>query len=863
MRPWTVLVLSDYGRDRLVYQAPEQTFDPTLPPRYLPVQNRHVLRMQAVYCLFDWLAQRGRAAGRALSVWWLCTEPVKKPAHREQQMWLADRLQELLEQPRLAAELLGHVREALEIGEDEALRLFWEPPRALLTTAVPTLLRRLRSGWAARRPDGSSGLDLVRAFNPLPDFVPGSLFADLQLPELAVRLPAAGRAPAGVETMPLLQGMQTLAPGRVTRRFASVDIRLSHWVPISDTDEQALSAGAFCPDAQELGAFDYLDEAGQARRVRCLRPYSFVVERCPEQRVSISSNSFWRWRTQIFAEQPGEPLELYPLGRWAAAGLAVEAHTHTRLNGVTVRRFSEAADASYRPSGGNSKSCLVRLVEGGVPVALGFDLAVDGLRLRYRLPERLLADDFWAPELLRVHRPLFFQHRVRHDEALTAHANVFQLGWLAEVHLAALVRTATLGRLPLEEAALALAGDYAARTGEVLDRVLQLVRREEDDEESCLRADLEELLGRPAVRAALLEAEQALWRPPDEALRGWLIGCFRATLGGVFREACCRVAPQVEAGDLLLDLDGGVPPGAMPRGEEQELWITEASPGGTGVVEEVRRRILESPPRFVRMLEDALAPAEMESIDADLTRLAREAARAGSALSAVAERVRRAGNQAELEEARRELLGELARTGHTPSRPLLVALNARLFPAGSGPAHDALLTALLDLRDRVEADLGIEVGHRELAFLASEDAGVTDLLARAVDGDMDGPARYRNLAGLLWPRASLIRATALQSYNPFRAAPAADRRVLLRALADEPPLPADTTAEAVRERLAATGSASIKFGPDERGRMRALLIGLSAEGLPAGYLHVYPEVWGVRREDDGHVLVLQAREVLP
>ena len=31
MRPWTVVVLSDYGRDRLAYQAYDQLFDPETP----------------------------------------------------------------------------------------------------------------------------------------------------------------------------------------------------------------------------------------------------------------------------------------------------------------------------------------------------------------------------------------------------------------------------------------------------------------------------------------------------------------------------------------------------------------------------------------------------------------------------------------------------------------------------------------------------------------------------------------------------------------------------------------------------------------------------------------------------------------
>jgi hypothetical protein len=57
MRPWTAVVLSDYGRDRIAYQAYDQLFDPELPLRSLPVGNRYVLRMQAAFALMDWVAR--------------------------------------------------------------------------------------------------------------------------------------------------------------------------------------------------------------------------------------------------------------------------------------------------------------------------------------------------------------------------------------------------------------------------------------------------------------------------------------------------------------------------------------------------------------------------------------------------------------------------------------------------------------------------------------------------------------------------------------------------------------------------------------------------------------------------------------
>ena len=63
MRPWTVIMLSDYGRDQLAYQAYDQLFDPELPVRTVPLANRYVQRMQAVYSLIDFLGASLQAKG--------------------------------------------------------------------------------------------------------------------------------------------------------------------------------------------------------------------------------------------------------------------------------------------------------------------------------------------------------------------------------------------------------------------------------------------------------------------------------------------------------------------------------------------------------------------------------------------------------------------------------------------------------------------------------------------------------------------------------------------------------------------------------------------------------------------------------
>lgn len=68
MRPWTVVVLSDYGRDRATYQSYDLLFDPELQVRTLPLGNRYVTRMQAVFATIDYLGSKldGVPAG---SVW--------------------------------------------------------------------------------------------------------------------------------------------------------------------------------------------------------------------------------------------------------------------------------------------------------------------------------------------------------------------------------------------------------------------------------------------------------------------------------------------------------------------------------------------------------------------------------------------------------------------------------------------------------------------------------------------------------------------------------------------------------------------------------------------------------------------------
>ena len=73
-------------------------------------------------------------------------------------------------------------------------------------------------------------------FHPLPDFLPRNLFSDLSLPEVRIIVPPVTvNHVECIDTMPILQAMNELVPGRVSRRFPFERGALLHWVPVDPT----------------------------------------------------------------------------------------------------------------------------------------------------------------------------------------------------------------------------------------------------------------------------------------------------------------------------------------------------------------------------------------------------------------------------------------------------------------------------------------------------------------------------------------------------------------------------------------------------------------------------------------------------
>ncbi|RYF57179.1 MAG: DEAD/DEAH box helicase, partial [Comamonadaceae bacterium] len=137
MRPVTAVVLSDYGRDRITYQAYERLLDPEISARSLPIGNRFVLKIQGTHALLDWIFRKTNADAR-----WVMQAPLKG-ALNNRTAEVAGLLARLVDSAEAQRDLALHLRRALQITEDEANAVLWEEPRSLMLSVVPTALRRL------------------------------------------------------------------------------------------------------------------------------------------------------------------------------------------------------------------------------------------------------------------------------------------------------------------------------------------------------------------------------------------------------------------------------------------------------------------------------------------------------------------------------------------------------------------------------------------------------------------------------------------------------------------------------------------------------------------------------------------------
>ena len=840
MRPLTVVTLTDYGRDRLAYQAYETLFDPEVVPRSLPVGNRYVLRMQATFALTDWLMRLLPDLGDLRTA--LQPERADDPGLPR----LVERLETLLVDAESQRSFSDFLQRALRIDEGEAQAILWEPPRALLSTVVPTLLRRVRTRWQSLEVDPGN-----KQYTFAPDFVPKALFEPLALPEVELLLP--GERDDVDSTMGIAQALREVAPGRVSKRFAVEYGGQRTWVPPHNGDGgPVLTLADFVRSGEVLGRWP----SGSQEFV-VVRPHQVAVTQPPAQ-VKDTSQSTPIWATEVVVQAPGRQLDVPQRTPWAELVTDVVGYMHAQRSAVEVRRYMTGAEADLRDRDGDSRSNITFVDRNGTKAALGFALDVDAMQIRLALP---------SDDMLRDHprfrsagwRGLAFEHALMNAPSLNALANVFQLQWLHQAVLAAVVDAALERETDL---ATVLAELTPTALGDLVRPwILDLadspsVRPDQsadgdgsDDEPGRHVARLLDLMARPEFQSALLEVVTRLtstdMTPDDFALARNVMA---ETSAAAIHAAVLRLERDVDEEDLAVDV--------RVEGAAAEVWITETTIGGAGVLERLLRRYQADPRRFWRLVLHSLAAADLEVVDGELTRLIDEVVREpNGVLAAALDKARTANDNETLAASFDALLGALRERGSRVTHAVTSSLAARPLRPGWTRATDAQVHRLYAARRQIEERFAIELDERTWTRIAVK--------RRRLSGLDDGVTAGQAYA-LLWPSSS-------GAYNRHLTLPAlygkrspVDRSLLADLLPQRRRTVAIADVEewrvAATEALQQEGAVDLAAGRDERGALRDGLLDYLSSPLEVGYLLLHPVVRAVSRHGAEIRVTLELQE---
>ena len=708
------------------------------------------------------------------------------------------------ENTRLIRGVPQYLAGALGISDEEVTAIMWEPPRSVMLEAIPTMLRRLHREWRLCDPQpGGPEHEFFVPNLPVPEFLPSNLFSDLNLPEVKIIVPPATvRHEERIETLPIVQAMNQLAPGRVTRRFAPERGALSHWVQVDpESAEQDMQISAYAEEREYVGHFPVVG-SGDLVTVPVYRPWAIRLQKLPGD-ISPTSNASLDWSGSFRFN--GEPVNIDPPIKtgWSEIVQSIKCYLHAFRSSVSVARYALSSTASLRHRGQDATIMVRFLDSDGKAAGIGFEQEVDGLVINYNLPTaETLCRTEMSPDLKASSRSAFFRYLVLTDPGLPGDLNLFKRDWLQQIYLSALIRIACRDALSLDAALHVMRTTdpqpffiEVMRSIFSIQEVQQTIEEQELKEETGkdkrttpttgsasatdnakdtnptigrLQQFLTDLLSQPDIINRLHHVAPSLWSPAPDAWGEWLQRKIHHTLAQAVLAACNECAPQHAGLDTLLvdtgDLDGDTTEGVA-------IFVTESTLGGAGMVQALAERFSEEPRTLFNAIEAALAPGDFELATTELKRFLALVCMDES-LAASAAAVRESQGHTEREKHRKELYEKLAEKGIHIGHTASVALSIRLLRPGMELESYRLLLDLFNYWDKLEKDLGVAIDHRVFCYLAATveqfASRVRRMLKAGAAADITGLVGV--LSGIIWPRPSEIRQRKLKSFNPFMRA---------------------------------------------------------------------------------------------
>ncbi len=803
MRPWMVVVTSDYGRDRWAFQHSEQLFDPLLPPLEMPIENYYVRKIQAVYVLLDWLTYKISQGshkeidlGSLLSAFRYSGLPNDSLYVTQRRHLLCEELRKLLKGQRQDFE--NYLKTCLTLEkESEILDLIlWGEPRPLLLQVIPDMLRKLESNWA-KISDGkvNAWKDASPYSPPLSDFIPSTLFSELSFPELSIIVPryskgSTTRSEPEEEKLDLMLGMVEFAPGHVNKRFSNVnEIREAHWLKLPEESE--LSRGRL--------PLDYLEAEFEKTSVltdndtiyTIYNPKTYRLSLVPDNVAHFSSARFG-WKSHFAPRSHlipvngetlqeegssetnefriGLPLTLSPFSVWQKVIRRIASYNQTHGEWVDVTRFAPRVVIDTRYKTGEKNLRWLDFEMNGEHSALGYTLEADALRFElYPLDITGLIN---RPDWANLYSSLigeYFHSRLTNDRRLLeAGLSVFEIDWLYQVEISALGAYAIAQQVSLAQAATNIKDQRNVIIRRVMNVIFQSLSSEETEEaQSRLFERITELMADPVIVDSIEENEAVLWASPDDDFKAWLEHVYQVSLGSALFSAITRLVPDIEPDDLMMDIDADT------------VWISETNSGGVGLISRITEELGSRPRAFELLLEDTIQHCDREALANQLRLVVHLINHNENELQDVFAHLRSPNDLPTVLRTMEDLKIVLKRYGITPTRDLIVALNAKILRPNSNELTDRLLSKLVKIWEQEEQRLGIPIDLRVISVaslrLPEINENLTEILRGIDESEVNENQKFNILQSLLWLNCQTSCPDCIQVFNRYQTTERASR----------------------------------------------------------------------------------------
>ncbi|MEV6638464.1 protein DpdJ [Amycolatopsis sp. NPDC051371] len=852
-RPWTVVVLSDFGRDRLAFQSYETILDPSIPAKSLPLGNQAVRKMQAAMCLVDWIAVRLESDKRGMK--WsprvTLSSPPKNDGYeqlaRARLAEIAALLDAVIEGGEPQRSLVDFVQSSLGLTDQEIWSVCWEHPRSLLLEAVPTARRRAASNWTAVDEDHH----LVEksdttARHPLPEYIPSNLFSDLLLPEVDVE-PPDDYDEAARTSLPVAMGLTELAPGKVTLRWAVRKVG-GLWIDVPpdgvvDLDDKLAPGG-------DVVHYVTVDD----RQLPLVRPTRLKPEK-PGGTILPTSNGRLRWQLLIDSDAEGTPLPRPRTGPLGDLVSEVTAFLNVGRGPLRTWRFALGGTAEIVTRRTRERRDYT-FTRQGEPAAVGFAAAVDALRMTVVVPSTVAEFNLHLDEeRLRQLRTDRFTHLVK--QGLEAEElDPFGAMWVTDVALSVAAGKILHGS-DVADLVSSTPREWRELAAEVVDGVL-LATTHSSIDETPLRDVVLDAIDQPRYTDVLRNAVSALVDDPSEEWAPWLRARFLQTVAAAWQSAAQQLCADFNVDtDAVVDvIDAG--------GPTAHIVLSDAVTGGGGLVETLTERIADDPRRFDSLVAGAAEPSDTEEVDYSLRRVLTLLADDPDVANAAA--TFRAGRGDRLA-SWQALIALISEKGVARSHATISALATRVFRPGSVQESDKLLRLLLRKWDEFDVRARFAIDHRAICTFLAEDEEVLALLKRIASPRTSTEwevQKQSTLLSLLWTRACARRPETLRTSNRFVLNPPATERSLLRDVLPEQARAVDVDQACWREDVVSVlrtwGSARIFSSSDNSTVLSDAMRGLMVTPLEVDWLHVHPKLDCVLRENGRFSISMNLQE---